>query len=362
MTIELVNSILDSLNIFTGMFCLLILIAQVRVVKKSLLQYLIIGLYGCYSIIILSFYFEVNRQIENFPFLIGISRPFQAFIPAIFYLYVKYITTPDFKFSNRYLLCFIPGIIYFLILIPSLFLREIDYKVSFIVHYNNYHPLILNLIFFTTVSFLFLILTIIEFRFLRVEIFKKNKSFKILLRLCTICIIGIILNCIGFIKGENIYLRLDTLFFNFGFIWLFLLSYEYPNFLTDISIKISKGKYKTSQLKGLNIEAVIKRLNELQMIEKIYTDPELNIERVSSNLEISKHQLSEILNSYMNINFQTYINKYRIEEAKQLLISETNLTILQIAYSVGFNSKTSFNNAFKKNTDQTPTEYRKIKK
>jgi AraC-like DNA-binding protein len=94
-------------------------------------------------------------------------------------------------------------------------------------------------------------------------------------------------------------------------------------------------------------------------IEKIFIDPVLDIGKISEELRISKHQLSEILNSKLKMDYKNYVNSYRIEEAKKLLENEPGHTILQIAYAVGFNSKTAFNTAFKKMTNITPTEYRK---
>ena len=63
----------------------------------------------------------------------------------------------------------------------------------------------------------------------------------------------------------------------------------------------------------------------------------------------------------MNQNFFDFINGYRIKEAKRLLVDPKGelLTILAIAEEVGFNSKSSFNTAFKKITGMTPTEYKK---
>ena len=75
-----------------------------------------------------------------------------------------------------------------------------------------------------------------------------------------------------------------------------------------------------------------------------------------------KH-LSYIINDKFNLNFYDFINKYRIEESKQYLNKSSNIkTVLEIAYKVGFNSKTTFNSAFKKYTDMTPSEFRKMNK
>jgi AraC-like DNA-binding protein len=76
-------------------------------------------------------------------------------------------------------------------------------------------------------------------------------------------------------------------------------------------------------------------------------------------MAISIHDLSYLLNEAFGMNFFRFINLYRIEEAKQLMISEKyrHLNILGIAYSAGFNSKTTFNTAFKKETGVSPSQF-----
>ncbi len=75
-------------------------------------------------------------------------------------------------------------------------------------------------------------------------------------------------------------------------------------------------------------------------------------------LDISQHQLSEILNNSLGKSFTDYINIARIEESRQLLIHKRDASILEIAFESGFNSKSSFYNAFKKFTGKTPGEYK----
>lgn len=82
---------------------------------------------------------------------------------------------------------------------------------------------------------------------------------------------------------------------------------------------------------------------------------------MSKEVQISVRDLSILINHHMNKHFFDFINEYRIEKAKEILkdASKSKVTILEILYEVGFNSKSSFNTAFKKHTNQTPTEFRK---
>ena len=98
------------------------------------------------------------------------------------------------------------------------------------------------------------------------------------------------------------------------------------------------------------------------MIEKEpYLDSSLTIQGLSEQLNMPVKDLSALINLYMNKHFFDFINEYRIEKAKEILIdpAQKELTILEILYHVGFNSKSSFSTSFKKYTGTTPTEFRK---
>lgn len=102
-------------------------------------------------------------------------------------------------------------------------------------------------------------------------------------------------------------------------------------------------------------------LSELMKIQKPYLDSELNLIKLAELINMTPHQLSYIINTGYNENFFQYINTYRVEKAKELLLNEemNKLSILGIAFESGFNSKTSFNTTFKKISGQTPSEFKK---
>ena len=94
--------------------------------------------------------------------------------------------------------------------------------------------------------------------------------------------------------------------------------------------------------------------------EKPFLIPELTLNQLAEKVSIPPRSLSEVINSIFHQNFFDYINSYRIQEAKQLLMnSNDNKTILYILLEVGFNNKSVFNNAFKKHTGMTPTQWKK---
>lgn len=120
-----------------------------------------------------------------------------------------------------------------------------------------------------------------------------------------------------------------------------------------------KKKYQNTNLTSTRKQQVIKKLQYLMDVEKLYSNSSLNLPTLAAKLEIPVPYLSQIINEEYNMSFPEYINAIRIKEAKPLLLNnQKEYTIQQIMYEVGFNSKSAFNNAFKKNTGCTPSELR----
>ncbi|MBI3787081.1 MAG: helix-turn-helix transcriptional regulator [Ignavibacteriales bacterium] len=94
--------------------------------------------------------------------------------------------------------------------------------------------------------------------------------------------------------------------------------------------------------------------------KKPYLNEGLTLTELAKQVGMSRNQLSFVINSGIGDSFYTFINKYRVEEAKRLIADpkNANFTILSLAFEAGFPSKSSFHNVFKKLTGLTPTEYR----
>jgi AraC-like DNA-binding protein len=108
-------------------------------------------------------------------------------------------------------------------------------------------------------------------------------------------------------------------------------------------------------------EALIGRLLDYMTDKKPYLDSELTLTSLAKDLNISRSQLSLLINERIGDNFYDFINKYRVEEVKRLMIDPQvkNYNLLGIALEAGFKSKSTFNLIFKRFTGLTPTEYRK---
>ncbi|MBH9576993.1 helix-turn-helix transcriptional regulator [Inhella proteolytica] len=107
-------------------------------------------------------------------------------------------------------------------------------------------------------------------------------------------------------------------------------------------------------------QALRERLQALVQAEAPHCDPEISLPRLAERMDITPHQLSELLNVHMGCTFYEFLNDCRHRDALQLLAQQAGgLTVADIAYRAGFNNRNSFYKVFKERTGQTPAEYRR---
>jgi AraC-like DNA-binding protein len=107
-------------------------------------------------------------------------------------------------------------------------------------------------------------------------------------------------------------------------------------------------------------EKIVQTVLQYMQTIKPYLDPELTLDQLAAQLALKPRLLSQAINEIRQQTFFDFINHFRIEEATRLLTNpkDKKITVLEILYKVGFNSKSSFNTLFKKYTGLTPTEFR----
>ena len=116
------------------------------------------------------------------------------------------------------------------------------------------------------------------------------------------------------------------------------------------SVEEDTSKYEHLKLLSQKLEVYMKD-------NAIFTDSDLSLSKLAKNLKTHPKTLSQVINKIMGSNFSDYINSYRIEAAKKQLLN-TNASIKEIMFAVGFNSRSVFNTFFKKSTGLTPSQYR----
>ena len=120
-------------------------------------------------------------------------------------------------------------------------------------------------------------------------------------------------------------------------------------------------KYQNSNLTEERIAMLADKIKHLLEIEKVFINPNLSSEDLARKIGIPTYQLSQVVNIGLKTTFFELLSQYRINHVKKLFEDKEyfNSTIINIAYDSGFNSKSAFNTAFKKQTGMTPSAYRK---
>ncbi len=130
------------------------------------------------------------------------------------------------------------------------------------------------------------------------------------------------------------------------------------------NILIDNHKKKENKESITSDNLYFQKLDLLCKDHQIYTDCTLNREKIAKKLGISAGYVSQIVNIATGDNFANYINQYRIEAVKEMILNSEyeNYNLLTMGLESGFTSKTTFYKAFKKATGQTPNEYRNSNK
>jgi AraC-like DNA-binding protein len=130
----------------------------------------------------------------------------------------------------------------------------------------------------------------------------------------------------------------------------------------DTAAPVSRDKYQKSALTEAQSETILHALQKVMVQQKPYLDDDLNLPKLAEILKISPHHLSQVINERLEVNFFDFVNRYRVEEAKRQLakVQRRRPNILTIALDAGFNSKSAFYTAFKRHTEMTPSQFRKL--
>lgn len=116
--------------------------------------------------------------------------------------------------------------------------------------------------------------------------------------------------------------------------------------------------YKSSTLAVEERQALFSRLEHMMSTSHPYLDGDLTLKSLAHMLACTPRELSETINAQANRNFFDYINSHRVKAAKQMLVQNKATRVIDVANASGFNSKSVFNQAFKRHVGQTPTSFR----
>ncbi|WCL48517.1 AraC family transcriptional regulator [Leptospira sp. GIMC2001] len=309
------------------------------------------------------FYFFSNLHLI-YPYFFSLHLPFTYLIGPLFFLYYKKGIL-EVELNRFEFLHFIPAILVALVVAPYAFMDTTS-QLSFIKNLQNgdasfYSRMIQISTVGPKISLIIYLSYILvsNVRILRNSADISFRSMSIFVLVIALIYIDIGIGFLGFMMGNFFLIKLSALILPFNLIIFFLLSNRFPEVVYGLQKEIKKARYEKSKIKSLDIDLIQSTLKRIMEEEKAFSDEDLNIAGLASELNISVHQLSQILNEKMEMTFTQYINHHRVSEAKKYLLEDQSRTIISIAYAVGFNSKSSFNRAFKHHTGITPVNYRK---
>jgi AraC-like DNA-binding protein len=296
-----------------------------------------------------------------------------------FYLYVLSVCYSDFRLKWKHLAHLLPFIIINLLFIPRIYL-SID-EGSFIGPLNQ-------------MSEIYFIQVVIEFQYVFYivgvflilkkykEIYLENytnpgtSTYKWLFQMTCVFLVAhsivALKNILRYTGFREIFLWANVLVGSIALFvtcWFIMKALKYPELFRGINSKLKLTKDILPEAEGKPVsvneqnDLISSQITELKqyMTEKEpFLDPSLTIQELSNQIHIPVRDLSILINHHIDQHFFDFVNEYRIQKAMNILKdqSKSQLTVLEILYEVGFNSKSSFNTSFKKYTNLTPTAYR----
>jgi AraC-like DNA-binding protein len=366
-----------SIGIFLCFFLLLILVSKKN---KSTSDKLLSALMFLFGLHLLNYYSYTLGYWQIYPHLIGITHPFPLFYGPLIYLYTALSLRIDQKFTWSDALHFSPVILSYLYMVRFIFFYTAEEKI--IVDQDMVSDFKIFM-YVSLVAFIFsgIVYPILSYRLLnRYQAFiNQNFSYEESISLnwlkyliwgigflfFVVAIISLLREVLGFDFGFNA----DLIIYSTVIIFVFFLGYfgirQRGVFLNptthenQIVEPLSLAEYKKSALKSTDAVHYHQLLLQIMNDERPYLEPKLSLGNLATKLGISVNHLSQIINQQEGKSFYDFINEYRVDEFKARIKKpeNQNYSFQAIAFDSGFNSKSSFNQVFKKHMGKTPTQY-----
>jgi AraC-like DNA-binding protein len=358
---------------------------------KSYADYVlsILLLVHCWSVIL--FLILYSEYILLFPHVFKTGLPLNFLIAPCSYLYVRAVLLNEKKFQKRDVIHLIPFFIVLINYIPF-YLLPVNEKVTVIQNSLNYWPDTLkyqagflpenfSILFRLILAIIYLVLQwnlILSYKKVHKESSIQIQISNVLkwLKLFTITSTVIFFGIIGFMLtvfflpsyyNDDLLMQIPSLLVSVGFFVMAAYLLTHPEILSGLpfvkykevpSDVINDKSYMFSYINE-DYKLEMERIVDYFKTEKPYLNKDLNINQVSVALAIPSRELSFIINNHFGQRFNDFLNKYRIEYITKKINKEylSNYTIEGIASEAGFASKSTFNLAFKKYHQCTPTEY-----
>lgn len=362
--------ILNSISMFQLILFIVFLLYKN---KKNISNLLLASFFIC-QFLSISNHFISNQEdffLAISPHLFYIGQPFPWLWAPLFYLYVKSLFFSDFRLSIKQVLHFLPFIAFFLYVLIYFHFQSPDEK-GILIKEKQLRSFgfifINNLLITLQIAGYLVVVFLMQYKYKK-ELKNKQSNinpnqitwlnifiygYLIAFLITTLCRIGLYVN----VGLKDLFVFVSFFSFFVYFILLFLKAITNP----EIFFKIEeKQESKTHSIPKQEAYFLLKQVNDFMIYHEPFLNPDLSLKQLAIKLKTPERLLSGVINQYRNQNFYDFINSYRIEKAKKLLVEDISKkkTIQEILYDSGFNSKSTFNLAFKKYTGITPTEFKK---
>lgn len=327
---------------------------------------------GIQSLFILEFVLYMTNARYEFPHTYRMSSIAVLLLGPLLLFYFKSLSS-GFKFKVKDALHLLPtlGLVFFLLPIYILPANEkFKMMLGIDASYINYNIGIFSAKVLSLIIYTFLIKTLLKKRKESVkdrsESFKRNWELSIF-NIYVAYIISYVLYGVSILTQlgqlSMVIYHIMVILMCFMLIYIVYMGYVQPDIFSNTHIPLKKRlfseKYKKSGLTDNLSNELKENLVKLLVEDKIFKENSINLETLALKLNTTRHNASQIINEHFKMNFFELINKFRINEAIIILEDDVNgnLNIIDIAYEVGYNNKVTFNKAFKKETNKTPSEY-----
>jgi len=303
---------------------------------------------------------------DRFPFSHFIYIPLYCLWVPLFYFYVRYCFSVDFKLKKKHLIHFIPFFSFFIFFILIWIVKGNHYIWENLYQSNTF----LNNTAFAvdlTVKLQYLFYNFLMIR----SLFHIEKNInlqhqlhspiEIDIRWLRFIVYGYALaSLIGIAVSVSTLMKnpatstINMVSISYFFVFFFAIFY---NTITN-KLYTEEVKPKSGLLPNSDMKLLMKHIEELVVTKKMYLEPELTLQQIAQALNEKERTISQAINTIQHRNLNDYLNSLRIEHACQLLLADKERPVFEVMYESGFITKGTFNLAFKKIVGKTPTQFR----
>ncbi len=331
----------------------------------NLMMGLFIFFHSCFIIHLCMF---LSKSNFGYPHSLYLSTSFSFLYGPLLYFYYRRVTE-KYQFKKTDLLHLVPSLALFVYLFPF-YTLPVEEKLHLLYNRDE----ILYSLMTSIVMIKYLSLGIYAFLVykLYVKRLEKRKAEmgpqairwqRNLMVLNSLYVVFYIIYGVALLNNVMTHLLMYPQIFLMSCIILYLgyIAYVQPSVFSKKLLfgKLTLEKYQKS---GLTDSFSLELKDQLLLLfveEKIYKQSNISLGILAQRLGTTRHNVSQVINEHFDLNFFHLVNKYRIEEAKEILKNDQNrnMNIIDVAYDVGFNNKVTFNKAFKAQTNMTPSLY-----